>query len=173
MTLRLRIVSPAKVPPGFDQDIELVGGPVTVGRAPECDLVLADPARQLSKRHCVIVPGPGGLSLTDTSANGIYINGAAERTPRDQPVAISAGDVLRMGDYEMRLEEVAGAAYGAHGRSDPAYPDPAFADPLDRTEAGPFAPPLPDEPDTGGAHLIDERIKLLRLGSGQCGRGFV
>lgn len=141
MTLRVTIISPAKVPPGFEQAIELDEGPVAIGRAPDCDLVLADSARQLSKRHCTIALGGGGCTLTDTSANGVYVNGAAERTPRDQPVAIAPGDVLRLGEYELRLEEAGAGA--------------ALADPMDRTEAGAFAPPLPDEPEAGAEDDFD------------------
>ncbi len=134
MTLRLTIISPPKVPPGFDQSIVVDRAAVSIGRAPENDLVLADPARLLSKRHCTIAAAGGGYTLTDTSANGVFVNGSPQRVPRDQTVPIAPGDVIQVGDYELQVDAV--ARPGAQ---------PARAAPPEPTRVGGFAPPLPDE----------------------------
>lgn len=135
MTLRLTIISPPKVPPGFEQSVTLTKGAVTIGRAPENDLVLADPSRLLSKRHCTIAVAGGGYALTDTSANGVFVNGSPQRVPRDQSVPISPGDVIQLGDYEVRLDALAATA-----------PRPAAVLPED-DDLGGFVPPLPGDED--------------------------
>lgn len=136
MTLRLTIISPATVPPGFEQTVTLGSGAISIGRAPENDLVLADPARQLSKFHCKVTAVGAGFVLTDTSSNGVFVNGSPQRVARDQSVPIAPGDVLRIGDYELKVDTMGSA------QSETAQP--AFGEP-DRTEVGGFVPPLPDE----------------------------
>ncbi len=113
MTLRISIVDPGAVPPGFESSVELDEGSITIGRAPDNDLVLADSARQLSKWHCRIEGGGGAYTLTDTSANGVFMNGAAERVGRDQTVALNPGDSLRIGEYELVAEIAEGSGAGA------------------------------------------------------------
>ena len=43
------------------------------GRAPDNDLVLPDPDKLISKRHCAIERQGGGVVLIDLSANGISL----------------------------------------------------------------------------------------------------
>jgi type VI secretion system protein len=133
----------------------LARGTLSVGRAAGNDWVLPDPDRLLSKTHCVFAVTGGRVMLTDISTNGVFINGAAERVPRDAQVALADGDELRLGDYLIRVSETvveAGAAPPASpGGGDPladsladpfdAAPRPDFAFPL------PAAPPLPSRPD--------------------------
>lgn len=140
MTLRLTIISPPNVPPGFDQSFVLDGGAASIGRSPENDFVLADPSRQLSKRHCTVTVAGGAVTLTDTSSNGVFINGSPQRVPRDQSVAITAGDVLKIGDYQLKVETEA-AAQPVAG---PVFGDDDFAG--DEGPGG-YVPPLPDEED--------------------------
>ncbi|MEZ5666435.1 MAG: type VI secretion system-associated FHA domain protein TagH [Alphaproteobacteria bacterium] len=146
MSLRLTITNPPRVPPGFDQSVTLQGGSVRIGRAPDNDLVLADPGRTLSKYHCTVTAAGGGYTLTDTSSNGVFVNGSAQRTPRDQPVPVSPGDVLQLGDYELRLDPVGPQAAAAPPFA--AQPRAAAPIPADDDADDPFLPPLPDEPDT-------------------------
>ena len=140
MTLRLTIISPPNVPPGFDQSFVLEGGAASIGRAPENDFVLADPSRQLSKRHCTVAVAGGAVTLTDTSSNGVFINGSPQRVPRDQSVPITSGDVLKLGDYQLKVDTEAAVQ--------PA-PGPAFGDDDFAGDEGPggYVPPLPDEED--------------------------
>jgi type VI secretion system protein len=76
----------------------------TIGRAPDCDLVLDDPLRMVSRRHAWIVPQAGDQALlrcTSTTSsllvNGEVLESGAERTVR-------IGDRLSIGGFEVLLE---------------------------------------------------------------------
>ncbi|GAC1518014.1 MAG: DUF3662 and FHA domain-containing protein [Acidimicrobiales bacterium] len=74
--------------------------PITVGRAPDCDLVLADPT--VSKHHLDLRrPGADVLLVDLGSTNGTRVNGAGvrERTLAD-------GDEIRLGATVLRYEAV-------------------------------------------------------------------
>ena len=49
--------------------------PITIGRLPECDVVLS--GDEVSRRHATIIPTPNGPMLVDQSRHGVTIN--AER----------------------------------------------------------------------------------------------
>ena len=67
-----------------------VGGPVVIGRAPECDISV--PADEISRRHALVKPTPDGLSVEDLgSSNGTYVNGK-----RVQQGFLGPGDELRL-----------------------------------------------------------------------------
>jgi pSer/pThr/pTyr-binding forkhead associated (FHA) protein len=73
-------------------------GGVVLGRDPECDLVLA--GRDVSRRHAKIRPSIQGYVLTDTSTTGTYVN----RRRIDGAQVLGMGDVIRIGDEELRFE---------------------------------------------------------------------
>ena len=127
-------------------------GTLSIGRAPGNDWVLPDPERQLSKTHCVIAAAGGHYLLTDLSTNGVFVNGAAERVPRNGEVELTDGDEIRLGEYVIVVAETVAPATGqaspsvaAHAplmpgsvpRADPLAsageltPDPLGSDPLD------------------------------------------
>ena len=71
---------------------------LSLGRNPENDVHLDDP--QASRKHAVIQQKPGGTFLRDLgSGNGTYIG-----TRRVLEYKLSNGDVLRIGDQEIRFE---------------------------------------------------------------------
>jgi type VI secretion system FHA domain protein len=77
----------------------------TIGRAPECDLVLDDARRVVSRRHALLVPQGTEQALLrciSTTAplqvNGEVLEPAGERLVR-------AGDRLRIGGFELVLEQ--------------------------------------------------------------------
>jgi len=133
-------------------------GTLSIGRAPGNDWVLADPDRQLSKTHCVIVAAGGRYMLTDLSTNGVYVNGATERVPREGQIELTDGDDFRIGEYVIRLSESAAQAapfggghaalvQGGVARGDPlAGPEDLTPDPLDDVfgagAAAPFVHPI-------------------------------
>ena len=87
-------------------------GTLSIGRAPGNDWVLSDPDRQLSKTHCVIVAAGGHYLLTDLSTNGVFVNGATERIPRESQIELTDGDDFRIGEYVIRVAETeAGASH--------------------------------------------------------------
>jgi type VI secretion system FHA domain protein len=79
----------------------LTGGTVSIGRSPSADWVLPDPDRVLSKRHCVVGFEDGAWQVTDTSANGTFVNRESDRLEFDEPRPLRDGDRLLLGSYEI------------------------------------------------------------------------
>jgi type VI secretion system FHA domain protein len=76
----------------------------TIGRSPECDLVLDDPLRLVSRRHAWIVPsGPSGARLhcISTSAS-LIVNG--NTVPPGGECEVTQGDRIAIGAFELVLE---------------------------------------------------------------------
>jgi pSer/pThr/pTyr-binding forkhead associated (FHA) protein len=71
---------------------------VVIGREPDCDVVLA--GREVSRRHATIRPTIQGYLLTDTSTTGTYVN----RRRVNGTQVLGMGDVIRIGDDELRFE---------------------------------------------------------------------
>lgn len=131
----------------------------TLGRGADADWSLPDPEQHLSKRHCTIQLQAGQYSITDTSTNGLYINGAPHALGRGQTAPLRNGDRLGLGDYELIVqidgEAEAAAGFGAtpfqpfttptaggFGESDPfglGAPQSPFS--TASGTADPFAPP--------------------------------
>jgi type VI secretion system FHA domain protein len=80
-------------------------GTMSIGRGAGNDWVLQDPDRLLSKTHCMISLEGSRYVLTDTSTNGVFINGAREPTARDSRAFLTDGDVFRLGDYTVTVTE--------------------------------------------------------------------
>ena len=60
--------------PYFGKVIALTGR-ITIGRDPDCDLVLDEP--EISRKHAVIESTPAGLMMRDLgSVNGTFVNGS-------------------------------------------------------------------------------------------------
>jgi type VI secretion system FHA domain protein len=105
----LRIVrQPDGAPPGQATRTVDPGGS-TIGRAPDCDLVLDDPLRLVSRRHAWIAAQDGDAALLrciSTSAT-LLVNG--EALPPNGERVVHAGDRLRIGGFEVQLEARASA----------------------------------------------------------------
>jgi pSer/pThr/pTyr-binding forkhead associated (FHA) protein len=73
--------------------------PVTIGRLPECDIVLAD--TKVSRRHAEIRrDGASGVSVVDlNSTNGTMVNGAGVRER-----VLTDGDQITVGGTVLRYE---------------------------------------------------------------------
>ena len=75
----------------------------TIGRSLQNDWILPDPDRYISGRHAMIDFKGGIYYLVDTSTNGVYINGDCEPLGKGNPRRLFDGDVLRFGDFQMRV----------------------------------------------------------------------
>lgn len=106
----------------------------TVGRLPTNDLILSDARRVISGCHARIRFEDDGYVLDDVSTNGVFLNGAADPIGRGNSVRLTHGDMLKMGDYDLRVDIVATA--GAD--EDPFLPPPSRPE-LDDSFAA-FAP---------------------------------
>jgi type VI secretion system FHA domain protein len=76
------------------------GPSLTIGRGPENDIVLPDPDKLISKRHCAIEDQNGNVVVVDLSTNGTFLNYGKVALGRT-PTPLNDGDVLSFGGYEM------------------------------------------------------------------------
>lgn len=136
MPLILRVVRYQQHPP--DQPFSVSLGPRggTIGRAPGNDWVLPDPKRFVSSRHAAVYRQADGYHLTDTSANGVYLNGSPRSLGRGGSTRLVDGDQLVLGEYEIVVSELPDGFAEAAG---PAHP-------LTATEGS----DLPTSPGAGG-----------------------
>jgi predicted component of type VI protein secretion system len=99
MILILTLNNPEALKEGMAAQLIIDGAGATIGRSKNCDWHLPDPQNAISSRHCQIARDRDGFTLTDISTNGTYLNGANERM--SAPHRLAAGDVFRVGDYEI------------------------------------------------------------------------
>ena len=79
-------------------------GVFAIGRGAGNDWVLPDPEKHVSNRHCVIEQHDGEYSITDFSANGVFINGAEQALGHGRSSLLKNGDRVAIGDYEITVE---------------------------------------------------------------------
>ncbi|MFQ5621863.1 MAG: type VI secretion system-associated FHA domain protein TagH [Paracoccaceae bacterium] len=102
MLLTLRFQSTGTVP-GSARPVSMRGASLTIGRGEENNLVLPDPDRMISKRHCVIEDHGNSIVVIDISTNGTFLNYA--KTPLGKvPTPLNDGDILLLGTYELLVE---------------------------------------------------------------------
>ena len=125
------------------------GRSLTIGRGAENDLVLPDPERELSKRHCVIEDQNGNVVVMDFSSNGTFLN-YGKLPLGATPTPLNNGDILSIGPYELMIDITAGAA-------EDQLPDPLADLPVSpgQAAAAPSAADLLDGPGGGGDFLDD------------------
>ena len=92
-----------------------VGG-LVMGRDPTCDVVIS--STDVSRKHALIGASPDGYVFTDTSTNGVLVNGVRITAP----TLLGKGDLLVVGTDEFRFHadtaaSVAAAAAAAAGPS--------------------------------------------------------
>jgi type VI secretion system FHA domain protein len=103
MPLQLEIISEHRDIVGDDAVREFRDDGGTIGRSLENDWILPDPDRYISGRHATIDHKGGIYYLLDTSTNGVYINDEHEPIGKGNPRRLFNGDVVRMGDFEMKV----------------------------------------------------------------------
>jgi predicted component of type VI protein secretion system len=80
--------------------LRIEGRGAVIGRAAECDWVLADPSCRVSARHCEVHHRNGAYALVDTSTNGTFVDGVRMTAPH----FIRGGETLAIGDYRIAIE---------------------------------------------------------------------
>ncbi|MCU0269689.1 MAG: FHA domain-containing protein [Acidimicrobiales bacterium] len=105
--------------PGHAKRVVTVDSRMEVGR--DCHgILLEDPT--VSRRHLTLEPTPAGLVLVDLgSANGTIVDGRRV----EGPVALHAGDVIRLGETEL-------VVYEGHATSSATDGEALAIDPHDR-----------------------------------------
>jgi methylglyoxal synthase len=95
-------VAPELEAPEFDLNSLKVRGDCTIGRSPECGLVLD--GADLSRQHAKFSTKNGAYYFTDLgSRNGSLFNG--ELVDREREYPMNAGDTIRIGDFILKVEE--------------------------------------------------------------------
>lgn len=75
----------------------------SIGRALDNDWVLPDALRYLSGHHARVLFRQGAWYLEDISSNGVFINEATTPLGRRAPCALHDGDLLRLGEYQVKV----------------------------------------------------------------------
>ncbi len=114
----------------------------TLGRAPDCTLVLPDDQRVISRVQARIEWRGGECVLVDLGSNPTLVNGRVLDGSRE--AALRAGDSLRIGAYTVVVEiETAAAEDAPYEMPGGAWTEPPHAVPLrGRQEDEPLIPPL-------------------------------
>ena len=102
MAVTLHFQSTGTVP-GSGQPARMVGKSLTVGRSDQNDLVLPDPDKVVSGRHCAIEERSGDIVVVDYSTNGTFLN-YGKIALGDTPTPLNDGDILSIGTYELLVE---------------------------------------------------------------------
>lgn len=90
----------ARPPAGRSLTLPPPGRSITVGRGPTCDVVLDAP--MVSSRHLQIEHVDDGWIIRDLgSTNGTFVRGGRI----DGPIAVEAGELVRLGSFELTLSE--------------------------------------------------------------------
>ncbi|HET6470107.1 MAG TPA: type VI secretion system-associated FHA domain protein TagH [Geminicoccaceae bacterium] len=165
MTLVLTLEQPAGA--AVERTRRVTGASFRIGRGPECDWVLPDPTRRLSKQHCVLSREAGGWWVTDTSTNGVHVGDGPTPLGRDRRAPLGDGARLRLGDYVIgvRLEETEDRGPSAGwapppmggGAGSELFDAPLGGGPAEPDwpgARGPSSPPAAPPPAEGG--LFDE-----------------
>jgi type VI secretion system protein len=155
MSLSLKITSYQRLTPNQQSEYRAESDSFTIGRNHDNDWAIPDPQRFLSGVHCRISRSGDDYSITDTSTNGVFLNGSETRLTKNDPVPIKNGDRFRIGDYEFEViiedDSLAGNPLTSNEETFVGAADP-FDDPFQSTgapaQSDPFggADPFEDDP---------------------------
>lgn len=99
MDIMFEIVSRQKFSPDIKINIVFGEAGGIIGRSDECDWVLPDKTKQVSRKHAIITCYNGFFHIEDISSNGIFHSLGRERLPANNPVKINHGDGFILGEY--------------------------------------------------------------------------
>ena len=103
MALRIEVISSQRQQLGTRASIVLGVAGGSIGRALDNDWALPDTQRYLSGHHARIHFRSGTYFLEDTSTNGVFVNDASTPQGRRGLCELHEGDLLRMGEYRLRV----------------------------------------------------------------------
>ncbi|MFT6909232.1 MAG: type VI secretion system protein, partial [Oleiphilaceae bacterium] len=78
----------------------------SIGRAADCDWILIDTDRFVSKKHLLISFRNQQFILTDVSSNGAVINNASAPLGRGNEHVLQTSDILVIGKHSVQVEEI-------------------------------------------------------------------
>lgn len=132
---------------------EFTRGPISIGRAGQNDIVLAN--SRVSGTHARVVESDGGITLVDNnSTNGTFVNGTLARGP----IIVEPADVVEIGAFTLHFE-LADGEESVDGGDIAELPDDPDAEAelseianADFEELQSEAPEFDEPPDLLGAH---------------------
>lgn len=68
----------------------------TIGRDPNCSIVINDPSNQVSRQHATINVDGFKMTIIDNSSNGTHVNGV--KISKGVPFPVTRGDVVSLAD---------------------------------------------------------------------------
>jgi type VI secretion system protein len=158
MTLSLKITSYQRLTPSQASTYQAESDSFTIGRNSDNDWAIPDPQRFLSGKHCRIHKEGADYYITDTSTNGVFMNGSEERLTRNDSVVLEPGDKFRIGDYEFEIliddDALAGNPFTASDETmieadpfnDPFTASDQLSEPNPFADEDPFSEPKPEVP---------------------------
>lgn len=130
MPLTLTIINHGSLPP-LEATRVVDHGHLTIGRSEDSDWVLSDPEQLLSRKHCSIEYRDDGYYITDTSANGVFINAVEQPLGNGQTTRLNDGDIITIGKYEIHVSITAVAGQQGSGLTELfAPPEQLHAQPI-------------------------------------------
>jgi type VI secretion system FHA domain protein len=128
----------------------------TIGRGPDCTLVLPDPDRHISRMHAAISYQAGGYVITDHStSNPLVCNGRPLGSGKQ--ARLGNGDELKVGGYLLRVAIKDPASSPEPPR--PAFPRPGTAAPTTLMGPAKDDPLQLFQPATGGPDPFDDLFR--------------
>lgn len=158
ITVEVVSVGGAAPPRPMSAQIDQRGG--TIGRSPDCTLVLVDEKRAVSRVHAEFSFRDGSYHVVDQGTNPLKVNGVP--LGKGNVSAIRNGDRLNIGPYEVEIRDAAAAPRAA--RVAPTAPPPSASRP-----AMPAADDWGAPPSAGGSSGGNAFDDILGLGMGDGG----
>lgn len=127
--ITVEVVSIGGLPPPRPMSAQISQQGGTIGRSPDCTLVLVDDKRAVSRVHAEFSFRDGAYHVVDQGTNPLKVNGVP--LGKGNVSAIRNGDRLLIGPYEVEIREAGGAAAaprGARAAAPPPPPMPAADD---------------------------------------------
>ncbi len=136
MSLTLSIISYQGQPPLAPNTVTFNTEEASIGRRSDNSWVLEDPESYVSGKHALINFQTPHYYLTDTSANGVYLNQSSTPLGKGNAIRLADGDTLGIGDYEIAvsINDFNSNHHGVNtpghslGEDSPVFPDDPFAD---------------------------------------------
>jgi FHA domain-containing protein len=156
--ITVEVVSVGGMAPSVPQSVQIDERGGSVGRSPDCTLVLNDPKRAVSRVHAEFSFRNGGFNVVDQGTNPLRVNGVP--LGKGNTSAIRNGDRLTIGSFELevREESAPAAARVASPMSDSQQWAPS---------AIPVAPPAREPaglmPAAASSNVFDD---ILGIGAG-------
>jgi type VI secretion system protein len=118
MILILTVRNAEALQEGMAGQFAMEGPGAVLGRSRNCDWNLPDPENAISSRHAELRRDGDAYFLKDISTNGTYLNDSAERLAAER--RLEAGDLIRIGKYEILASFEAPAATEPGRAAEPA-----------------------------------------------------